>query len=44
MDVRTLGKEGFSNNGEKSGHGEGRGLAGSGHPFQCGFLKREEGI
>ena len=38
------GREGISNNVDKSGQGEGGGLAESGHPFQCGLLKREKGI
>ena len=34
---------GVSRNADKSGQGEGGGLAESGHPFQCGFWKREKG-
>ena len=29
---------------EKNGQGEGGDLAASGHPFQCGIWKREEGM
>ena len=32
------------NNTEESGQGEGGGVAKSGHPFQSGLCKREEGI
>ena len=38
------GREGASNNAEKSRQGEGGGLAVSGHHFQCGLCKREKGI
>ena len=38
------GREGVSNNVDKSGQGKGGGLAVSGHPFQCGLCNREEGI
>jgi len=38
------GREGASDNGEKSGKGEGGGLAVSGYPFHYGLCKREEGI
>ena len=37
-------RQGVSNNADKSGQGEGGGLAVSGHPIQCGLWKREEGI
>ena len=37
------GKEGVGSNADKSGQGV-RGLAVSGHPFQCGHCKREAGI
>ena len=43
-DVRTLGEGGASKNSDKSREGEGGGLAICGHPFQCCFWKREEGI
>ena len=39
------GREGVSNNADKSGQGrEGGGLSVSGHPFQCDLCKREEVI
>ena len=37
------GREGVSNNAEKSGQGEGGGLVVSGHTFQRSSCKREEG-
>ena len=43
-DVCTLGEGGVRNNADKSGQGEGGGVAVCGHPFQCGFWKRKEGI
>ena len=43
-DVRTLGREGVSNNVDRSGQVIGRRLAVSGNPFQCGLCVREEGI
>ena len=39
-----MGREGASSNADKNGQGEGGDLAESGHPFQCGLCKREEGI
>ena len=41
-DVCTLGREGVSNNVDKSGQGDGGGLAVSGHPVQYGQCMREE--
>ena len=41
--LRTMNEE-ACNNTEESGQGEGGGLAESGHPFQSGLCKREEGI
>ena len=38
------GRQGVSSNADKSGQGEGRSLAVSGHPFQCSLWKKEEGI
>ena len=38
------GREGVSNSVNKSGQGEGGGIAVCGHPIQCGFWKREKGI
>ena len=38
------GREGVSNNAEKSGQGEGGGLVVSGHTFQRSSCTREEGI
>ena len=40
----SWGREGVSNNEGKSGQGEGRGLARSGHSFQCGLCRRNDGI
>ena len=37
------GREGASNNADKSGKREGEGVAVSRHPFRCGLCKREEG-
>ena len=37
------GREGVSNSVDKCRQGETRGLAVSGHPFQCDLCKREEG-
>ena len=37
-------KEEVSNNADKSGQEEGRGLAVSGHPFRCSLFKRGDGI
>ena len=38
------GREGVSNNADKSEQGQGRGLAVSGHPIKCSLCKREESI
>ena len=43
-DVRSLGRKGVINNVDNSGQGQGGGSAVCGHPFRCGFWKREEGI
>ena len=38
------GREGASNNADRSGQKEEGGLAVSGYPFQCGLCETEEGI
>ena len=40
----SWGREGVSNNGGKNGQKEGGCSDVCGHPFPCGFWKREEGI
>ena len=44
MTSAPWGREGVSNNADKSGQGEEGVLAVCRYPFQCGFWKREEDI